>query len=113
MAVAADIQWYKGEDVLIPLQLSGLAPGTNITNWSIQFSVRVAFGAASLLITKTVGSGIVITDPINWLITISVADGDTSGLTPGGYVYDVSRTDAGSHAVLAVGNLQLLPEVTV
>jgi hypothetical protein len=107
-ATQANFSFYKGEDVTITDTMS---PATNITGWSLQFTVRKNFGDATALITKTIGSGITVTDLTNGIFKIAVANADTSGLTPGAYVYDVERTDSGNRTVLTTGYLNILPEV--
>jgi len=110
MASIANISFYKGEDVTLTVTMS---PITNITGWTIQFTVRKAYGDATALITKTTGAGIAITNATNGVFTVTIASADTSGLEQRAYVYDISRTDAGNRTVLTIGNLTLLPKVTL
>lgn len=108
MATSANISFYKGEDITLTVTMS---PVTNITGWTLQFMVKKQYGDATAQITKTVGSGITITDATNGVFTVAIARADTSGLDPGVYVFDIQRTNAGNQTVLTIGNLTLLPEV--
>jgi hypothetical protein len=108
MATVANFSFYKGEDVTITDTAS---PVTNITGWSLQFTVRKQYGDATALITKTVGAGITITDATNGVFKVAIANGDTANLAPGAYVYDIQRIDAGFRTVLSTGTMNILPEV--
>lgn len=90
----------------------------SISGWSVTFQIRKRLGGTSVL-TKTVGSGIALTDTGRGVLTVSLAKADTSGLTltsglasGEGYVWDLKRTDAGANVVLARGELVLEQEVT-
>jgi len=108
-AVSGNFSIYRGEDVTVTDTMS---PATNITGWSLAFTVRKNYGDPNpALIAKTVGAGITITNATNGVFTIAIARADTASLTPGVYVYDVQRTDAGNETVLTIGYLTILPEV--
>jgi len=110
MAANANISFYRGEDVTLTVTMS---PATNITGWTLQFTVRKAYGDAAALITKTTGAGITITDATNGVFTVSIASADTLDLEQRAYVFDIQRTNSGNRTVLTIGNLTLLPEVTL
>jgi hypothetical protein len=110
MASAANISFYKGEDVLITVTMT---PATPITGWTLQFTVRKQYGDLTALVTKTIGAGITITDATNGVFKITLASADTSGFDLRAYVYDIQRIDAGNRTVLTIGNLTLLPEVSL
>ncbi len=107
-AVHANFSFYKGEDVVIT---DTMDPTTAISGWSLQFTLRKNYGDPSPLLTKTIGSGITVTDATNGVFTIALADADTVNLAPGAYVYDIERTNAGNRTVLTIGVLNILPEV--
>lgn len=95
---------------------------TSIASWAVTFSVKLRSATGTLgsaLVTKTVGSGVTLTDTTNGIITVTLADTDTSSLTltealSAGerYVWDLKRTDAGSEVVLARGDLVLEQNVS-
>lgn len=97
---------------------ASMSPPKDMTGWAITFTLRDAVGGTSNF-TKTVGSGITITDGAKGVITIAVADTDTSALTATrslaankGYVWEIKRTDAGFETVLARGQMILEQEIT-
>lgn len=108
MTVAANFQCYKAEDVSLPVQVyqADGVTAQNITGWSITFTAHQFSGPS--LITKTVGSGITITNGTGGQLTVAIASADTAGLSPGNYLYSITRTDAGSEAVLTEGLMILL-----
>jgi len=108
MASKADIAFYQGEDVTLTVTMS---PATNITGWALQFTVRKQYGDAAAVLTKTEGAGITITDATNGVFKVALASADTAGLELRACVFDIQRTNAGSHTVLTIGNLTLLPDV--
>lgn len=107
-AIQSNFSLYKGEDVVVT---DSMTPVTNITGWSLQFTLRKNYGDATALVTKTVGAGITVTDATNGVFKITLASADTANLALGNYVYDVERTDVGNRTVLSIGNLNILPEV--
>jgi hypothetical protein len=109
MAVKQNFSMFRGCDYVLRVTLTGT--GT-IAGWLITFTMRLSPGSATALIEKTVGAGIVITDPILREIEITITDEDTIGLTPGKYAYDCKRMTSGAEGVLTYGTLTLLPEVT-
>jgi hypothetical protein len=110
VATNANIGFYKGEDVVLTVTMS---PATNITGLSLTFTMRKQFNDVSILTKATGGSGITITDAVNGVFTITIASADTAGLDNRAYAFDIQRTNAGNRTVLTIGNLTLLPEVTL
>jgi hypothetical protein len=90
---------------------AALAAPRDITGWSITFQVRDSLGGTSRM-TKTVGSGITVSDAGKGIISIALLKGDTTGLAIQSYVWDIKRTNAGANVVLARGELILEQEVT-
>jgi hypothetical protein len=112
MALATDISWYRGEDILINVSMT---PAMDITGWTIAFNVRQNYGdPGSPLITKSTSGGqIALTNAPGGFFAVTINSADTSSLAPRGYVYDISRIDSGSESVLCVGNLFLRPGVRI
>lgn len=110
MASLANISFYKGEDVVLTVTMT---PTTAISGWTLQFTMRTQYGDPTALVTKSLGSGIAITNPTSGIFTVSLASADTAGLELRTYVYDIQRIDSGARTVLTIGNITLLPEVTL
>lgn len=110
MASIANISFYKGEDVTLTVTMT---PATSISGWTLQFTLRKQYGDTVALITKTIGSGITVTDAGNGVFKIALASADSSALDLRAYVYDIQRTDVGNRTVLTIGNVTLLPEVAL
>ncbi len=86
---------YRGEDVVVPFQVS---PVENVTGWTIELNVE-GYPAVPKVIKKTPAT---ITDGPNGKFQFALAAVETD-VTPGHYQYDVTRTDSGSRRVLAEG----------
>jgi hypothetical protein len=86
-----------------------MATPQDITGWSITFAVNDSLGGTNR-ITKTVGSGITITDPGRGVIQVAIAKTDTNSLNIQDYVWGLKRTDAGNNVMLARGELILEQE---
>lgn len=111
MSVESDIPrtsyWFRTETKVLEFtiyQADGVTP-ENITGYSITF--EFCQNDYTTVYSKTVGSGIVLTDAVNGVLQVTVDPADTSALTPGVYRYALKRTDAGSEAVLAHGTVLL------
>lgn len=86
---------FAGEDVVITFTITS----TDITGWALSFVA----GA----VTKTVGSGITITDGANGVCTVDLAAADTTALGAGDTSFKLRRTDSGSNTVLSFGTLRI------
>lgn len=104
MAIRHDISFFRGEDVTIRVTVTG----ENITGWALTLAIGRGY---TPLLTKTIGSGITITNGGNGIFEAVIADTDTDTFDTGGYVWDAKRTDAGQEAVLTYGKLSLEPNV--
>lgn len=111
----------RGQDLALrfTLDADSLArAGGTIAGWAVTFQIKDKLGGTSK-VSKTVGSGVVLTTPTSGVVTVTLARADlltatvTDSLADGyGYVWDLKRTDAGSAVVLAHGTLTLEGGVT-
>ncbi len=108
MPAEQTLKLIRAQDLTIKGKMS---PVRDITGWSITFQVRDSLGGTSR-ISKTVGSGVIISDGPRGELDITLAKADTSSLTVQSYVWDIKRTDTGNNVVLARGQLILEHEVT-
>lgn len=102
------IRLIRAQDVTITATME---KPRSISGWAVTFQVRDSLGGTSR-ITKTVGSGITISNAGKGVLSIALAKADTSSLTVRSYVWDIKRTDSGSNVVLARGELILEETVT-
>jgi len=109
MAENQDFSMFRGEDKVLEVTL---VPAVVITGWALTFTLRLSTSGPTALVEKTVADGIVITGGATGVFQVTLADTDTVSLTPGKYVFDCKRTDAGSETILVYGILTLLAEVT-
>lgn len=85
----------------------------NITGWALQWVLVRAPGAAASsghLVSKTVGSGITITNGAGGVCQVAVEDADTDGLEGSDsplYRHELRRTDGGNEDILAYGTVVL------
>lgn len=111
MAVKQDFEMHRGQDFSLRVVMS---PATDITGWTLQFTLKNTATDASALFTKTTTAGtITISDATNGIFAVTILSANTSGLTSGPYVYDVQRTDSGSRTPIVYGMLNLLPSVGI
>jgi hypothetical protein len=108
MASVANIAFYQGEDVTLTVTMT---PATNITGWTLRFSLKKQYADAAALITKSSGAGLTITDAANGVFKVTLTSADSAALDLGNYVYDIQRIDSSSRTVLTIGNLTILPQV--
>lgn len=62
--------------------------------------------AANLIFTKSVGSGITITDPQNGVLTVFITDSNTAGLH-GDYFYELQLNHQGTIHTALLGTLRI------
>lgn len=83
---------------------------TNVTGWAVTFTVH-AYGDPNVTyITKTVGSGVTISNGLAGEITVVVEDTDVDNMPPGAYWWRIERTDAGSEFVIGQGSYTVIPK---
>jgi hypothetical protein len=108
------LRLIRNQDLTLRFRMQ---PPQDVTGWNITWKVQIALGGTTQII-KSVGSGITLTYPGKGVLDVSLAAADTSALTVTtglatgqGYVWELSRTDAGNRLVLARGNLILEQEI--
>jgi len=109
MSRLTNIEFFAGEDIELEVTLS---PAVNITTWTLTFTLKESLTAASALVTKTVGSGITITDGANGIFVVSLPAASTNQ-TARKYVYDIWKTNSGGSAVLCNGQCNIKARVKV
>ena len=115
MAVAENVSFYRGEDVTLEVEVTttGISggPDVDITGWALVFNLKKRL-TGKVVLTKSIGSGITITDGTAGRADVTLTDEDTLILVPGEYVFDVKRDDAGAEAILTVGTLTVKETVS-
>ena len=110
-AVTSNLAMMIGEDRVFQdtiYQADGVTV-QNISNWTISFTVFRYDSPSTVLITKTTaGGGVVLTNPTQGVLQITVAAADTASLYPNQYEFVVQRTDSGNVLNLTRGVLSLL-----
>lgn len=105
MAELNDISCYKGEAVALTFTMT---PLTDITGWTIAFTVRNNATDAVALLSKAA----TLTTPLSGIFTVNLTSTETkTTLGTGTFAYDAQRTDPASEAVLSIGTLDIVQEV--
>ena len=105
-------EWYVGEDKVFTFtvrDVNGVV--VNITGYTFEWTVRTGRSHPVKRITKTSGAGIVITDAVNGVLTVTVARADTLGppiFRAGRYYHGLARTNSGVYDVEIDGYADLL-----
>lgn len=110
--ITADHELFSGKDRTLSFTITDSAGSAQaITGWAMQFTLtNINDRSGTALITKTVGSGITITNGAGGICQVAIADTDTDGLVGSDaprYWYELARTDAGNEDVLAYGTVVL------
>lgn len=80
----------------------------DVTGWAVSFIVH-AYGDPNVVyITKTVGSGVVLTTPTRGVVTATIAAADTANMPPNLYQWRLERTDTSNDVVTGTGTYSLL-----
>lgn len=103
MAAHADLDWFRGEDVLVTFTPQVVR---DITGWTISCAIKPTLDSALPVLTVPC----TVTTPAAGIFTMAVsASQNTSTLGSGYYVFAIERTDSGSVAVLVEGAIQIKP----
>jgi hypothetical protein len=78
----------------------------DISGWSLSYTLRKRVKDTTALITKTVGSGVTITDALAGEGQVAFAPADTASLKAGFYTHQLDRTDAGQAGSVIPGRGQ-------
>ncbi len=88
-------------------QADGVTP-QDISGWSLAFFLHEYGNPDNVFVTKTTGSGIVLTAPTLGQLTITLHRADTLGMFAGQFQYSVTRTDTGFYLEQSLGLFTLL-----
>lgn len=77
------------------------APAGGVASWIMRFRLRQR--GKSVLIEKTLGDGVTITDAVNGVWTIALSGADTENLLSYSYDWSFWRTDVTTEAPIAFG----------
>lgn len=113
MPVITNLSQYVGTDAQFQFTVKnadGVTP-TDLTAWvAVSFVVHLHGDPNITYITKTVGSGVVFTNRLAGVITVTVNATDVTSMPPGLYQWRLERTDSGSDLVVGIGLYTLLPK---
>ncbi len=124
--VNQEIRVYRGErKSWVGVVKDAAGAFVNLTDASIYFVVRDKIPSGSItddtdagvIILKTVGAGITLTDPTNGEFELAVNNGDTNSIelngSGKGYMYGISLVENGQTEPieLAMGRLKLLADI--
>ena len=107
MATTTDLSCYEGEALTLNVGPAAGQLPTDITGWSITFILADSTAdGATVRATKTIGSGITVTNASGGLFAIALLTAETNQ-TPGVYAFSTRRTNAGFETELAEGTLTI------
>lgn len=98
MARRNNLLVFRGEDALLSFTQD---PVEDITGWTIVLTVKRYLTDVAPLFTANA----TLTSPLTGQYTAAMSAAQTGALTPGPYLYEVTRVNTGSVAVLSIGNL--------
>jgi hypothetical protein len=99
-------RFKRGQAILLTFTADSTI--TSVTGWALKFALADRLGT-TVLITKTVGSGITITSSTT--VEVILDEADTDGIPAGLYFWDLQRTDPGEETNLANGTFYFDPDV--
>ena len=110
-----EIRFVRAQDIALRFTLDR---PRSVSGWAVSFTVKQKVGL-NTVISKTVGSGVALTDTTRGVITVTLSASDTSALEISdnlsegeSYHYDLKRTDSGYKTVLAKGAFVLDRQAT-
>jgi hypothetical protein len=108
-----NISMYQEEYKVITVTITTSAGAVkDLTSATATWNVRQKLNDTANLISKTVGSGITLTDADGGVLTITIDTADTSAMS-GKYFHELRVVDSDSHEeVVLVGTLTVNPSMT-
>ena len=90
-----------------------MQPPQSIVGWTLVFTLWKPTNAALSVRKSEALGGLSLTDPAGgeFTVTLDAADTQTLSSSPGLYVWEAKRTDAGYEGVVAGGTVHLMPGV--
>ena len=111
--IASSDNWFIGEDKVFQHSVTDSAGAVQvITGWALEWVLRSNYGHSTALLTKTVGSGITISNGAGGILQVAISDDDTLSMAPDTYCYTLRRTDATFEVILAFGSAVLKQPAT-
>jgi len=117
--LSTNIEIYRGEYKQFTFQALRNSVATDITDASLYFVVRTSYPASTVtddtaaILTKTVGSGIELSDPTSGYFIVTFTKNDTYSLIPKNYYYSVEIILSGETdpRVLGVGYIKIAADI--
>lgn len=98
--VAQDITLAIGQAKIITVTMD-TPPAGGVASWTMRFRMRKR--GESVAIEKVTGTGVVVTDAVNGVWTITLTGTNTASLDPEQYEWSFWRTNADSETPVAFG----------
>ena len=105
-----DDEWHEDEDKTLNISVKQ-ADGTTaqtMTGWTLQWTLWTNRIGGTAILTKS-GGDITIANDAGTDDQAQIAIADSDAITAGYWYHELSRTDAGSSALLAYGDARVLP----
>ncbi|MFQ5647323.1 MAG: BppU family phage baseplate upper protein [bacterium] len=116
MLTSKEINLYRGDDRTLEISVTdSQGQPVDLTGSSLKFSVKQSSSDVAYLVQKSsdFSSEISITDPIGGVFQIYLVPGDSNGLTPGAYQYDIELTSsAGKIYTVLRSELTVMDDIT-
>jgi hypothetical protein len=107
-----DIEMFSGDDKSLAVTVyaeDGITP-VDITGFTVTWILSARPTGSVAIVTKTVGSGITLTDPGNGVFTVTLADTDTDALL-GKYYHQARITDqSGNKSTVLFGLVDIFED---
>ena len=84
----------------------------NITGWTIRSMVKDTYGGTVIFDLSTLGAGIVVTDAVNGIFSITITSAQTDAVEFNKGVFDIELTDNITVKNLIGGNVVFYKQVT-
>lgn len=107
----------RGDAFTFTLTVTQAGAAYNLTGCSIRFTAKWSYSDAdgSAVFSRTVGSGITVTNAAGGIATVALAPSNTSSLPASrtDLVYDIQVTNGSNPFTVVQGTLSVYPDVSV
>ncbi len=110
-----DFELHAGNSRVLEVTVTDVSDGTpiDLTGYTPVTWVMVDKPGGTALVTKNLGSGVVLTAPVTGVLQVTLLGAGTKAVTPGRYYHEVFLIDLSARPfTVTIGNVNLLPAQT-
>lgn len=104
---------HKDTDFTFSITVKKDSVAVDVTGWDVYMDIRAKASSTTTLVSISAVSGIVLTDPLNGVITFTIGRALTDAITEFSGIYDIRYVESGDVKILVPPNkVKFIDEIT-